>query len=285
MSFNKERQLTYAALTLPALGFLFVLLWPLGVALHSALTDAVGNFSTSHVRQVYSDSLFLQGLQFNVLIPVVSVALEVAIGLSMAIWFYHLRRGKTYWRTIAIVPFAVPEIVYLLTMKLVFRQHGYLNSLLLVTGGDTWTVGWLRPESPLLTAVVILVDAWRVTPVVFLIVLAALEQMPESYVEAARVDGATWWQVTRFVQVPLVVPALMVALALRMIDAFRIFATPFVLVGVQGLPVLTSLAYHYKMEANDPAAANVASLTLAFGLLLISLFVFLITTRTRKEGR
>lgn len=283
MSFNKERQLTYVFLTLPALAFLLVLLWPLGIALHSALTDASGYFSAVHIRQVYSDSLFLQGLQFNTLIPVVSVALEAAIGLSMALWFYHVRRGKMYWRTIAIVPFAVPEIVYLLTMKLVFRQHGYLNSLLFVTGGDSWTTNWLKPETSLLTAVVILVDAWRVTPVVFLIVLAALEQMPESYMEAARVDGASWWQTTRFVQVPLVVPALTVALSLRTIDAFRIFAAPFILVGVQGLPVLTSLAYHYKMEANDPAAANVASLTLAFGLLLISLFVFLIRTRSRRE--
>ena len=74
MSFNKERQLTYVFLTLPALAFLLVLLWPLGIALHSALTDSAGHFSTVHIQQVYSDSLFLQGLQFNTLIPVVSVA-------------------------------------------------------------------------------------------------------------------------------------------------------------------------------------------------------------------
>jgi multiple sugar transport system permease protein len=102
--------------------------------------------------------------------------------------------------------------------------------------------------------------------VVFLIVLMALEQMPESYLEAARVDSATRWQIIRLIQVPLAIPALLVALSLRAVDAFRIFATPFVLLGVEGMPVLTSVAYHYKMEANDAVAANAAALTLALAL-------------------
>jgi ABC-type sugar transport system permease subunit len=284
MTFDSQRKLTYTVMTLPAIAFFLVLLWPLGIAFHSALTNATGGLSFEHVRNVYTDPLFLRGLEFNALIPIVSVTLEAIVGLSMALWFYHVRRGKTIWRTIAIVPFAVPEIVYLLTMKLVFRQHGYLNSLLLTIGGQDSVVGWLQPESALLTVVVILVDAWRVTPIVFLIVLAALEQMPETYIEASRVDGASWWQVTCLIQIPLVLPALFIALALRAIDAFRIFATPLVLGGVQGVPVLTSVAYYYKMDANDAAAANVAALTLALGLLLASSFVFLFVARRKRDG-
>jgi ABC-type sugar transport system permease subunit len=284
VTFDSQRKYTYAIVTLPAIAFFLVLLWPLGVALHSALTNEAGRLSFEHVRNVYTDPLFLRGLEFNALIPIVSVTLEAIVGLSMALWFYHVRRGKTIWRTIAIVPFAVPEIVYLLTMKLVFRQHGYLNSLLLTIGGQDSVVGWLQPESALLTVVVILVDAWRVTPIVFLIVLAALEQMPETYIEASRVDGASWWQVTCLIQIPLVLPALFIALALRAIDAFRIFATPLVLGGVQGVPVLTSVAYYYKMDANDAAAANVAALTLALGLLLASSFVFLFVARRKRDG-
>jgi multiple sugar transport system permease protein len=284
MTFDTQRKLTYVAVTLPVIAFFLIMLWPLYVAFHSALTNAAGELSFEHVRRVYTDPLFLHGLEFNALIPAVSVALEAIVGLSMALWFYHVRRGKTVWRTIAIVPFAVPEIVYLLTMKLVFRQHGYLNSLISTIGGKESVVGWLQPESALLTVVVILVDAWRVTPIVFLIVLAALEQMPETYIEASRVDGASWWQVTRLIQIPLVLPALVIALALRAIDAFRIFATPLVLAGVQGVPVLTSVAYYYKMDANDASAANVAALTLALGLLLASSFVFLFVARRKRGG-
>jgi ABC-type sugar transport system permease subunit len=249
-----------------------------------SVTDAEGAFTTAHLSRVFSDTLFHRAIAYNLIIPVLSVSLEAVLGLSMALWFYHIRRGKTFWRTIAIVPFAAPEIVYLFTMKLLFREHGYINSALLGSGVTSGTVGWLDPGSGLVLTVVMLVDAWRVTPLVFLIVLAALEQMDESTIEAARVDGATWGQVIRHIQVPLVVPALAVAVTLRAVDAFRIFATPLVLVGVEGLPVLTSVAYHYKADLNDSAGANVVALTLALGLVLTALIGLYFYGRKGKRG-
>jgi len=285
MDYRRQRKWTYRIAAAPALGFLLLQVVPLGYAVETALTDAQGNLTAAHLRRVFADSLFLRGAGYNLLVPVVSVAVEAVVGVAMALWFFRLRRGKAFWRTVAIVPFAVPEIVYLLTMKLLFRQHGYLNSLLYGFGGNDWTVGWLRPGTALMVIVIILVDAWRVTPVVFLIVLMALEQLPASFLEAAEVDGATRWQVTWRIQIPLVVPALLIALALRAVDAFRIFATPLVLVGVQELPVLTSVAYHYQVEANDPAAANVASLTLGLALLLATAAALVvISSRRRKTG-
>jgi ABC-type sugar transport system permease subunit len=266
MTSASRRTWTYALAALPAMGFLALQAWPLGRAVLSVITDPQGGFTPAHIQAVLSDPLFLRGVRYNLFIPLVSVAFEALIGLAMALWFYYLRRGRALWRTIAIVPFALPEIVYLLTAKLIFRQHGYLNSILHRLGGEAAAVGWFQPQSLLSAGVIILVDAWRVTPVVFLIVLMALEQMPDSYLEAARVDSASRWQIIRLIQIPLAVPALLVALSLRAVDAFRIFATPFVLMGVEGMPVLTSVAYHYKMEANDAAAANVAALTLAAAL-------------------
>jgi multiple sugar transport system permease protein len=163
-------------------------------------------------------------------------------------------------------------------MKLLFRDHGYLNSFLATLWGMQ-PVHWFQPESLLLPVMIILIDAWRVTPLIFLIVLVALEQLPESFLDAARVDGAGFWQIARYIQIPLVVPALLVAVALRAVDAFQIFATPLVLVGVEGFPVVTSVAYHYQMEANNPAAANVAALSLAFFLLTATLGAFWLASR------
>ncbi|RKZ33242.1 hypothetical protein DRQ33_04580 [bacterium] len=282
MNYLTKRKLTYTLVAIPALGFLTLQIIPLIYAGITAITDAQGNFSLHNILFVLGDKLFLQGLKYNIIIPISSVVLEAFIGVAMAIWFYYLRRKKTFWRTVAIIPFAVPQIVYLLTMKLVFRQHGYLNSLLYNLGGADWIVNWFRPGSILSMIVIIFVDAWRVTPIVFLIVLAALEQMPESYIQAARVDGASLWQVIRHIQIPLVIPALLVALSLRAVDAFRIFATPFVLMGVQGMPVLTSVAYHYKIDANNPAAANTTALILAGGLFIATaLTLFLSRKRNR----
>ena len=282
MDYWKKQRWTYALAALPALAFLALQVWPLGQAVVSALTDKAGHLTTANITRVFGDRLFIRGIGYSLLVPVVSVALEAAVGLAMALWFYELRRGKTFWRTIAILPFAVPEIVYLLTMKLVFRQHGYLNSLLFAVGGEHAMVNWLSPDSPLMVGLIILIDAWRVTPIVFLIVLTGLEQIPESFIEAARIDGASRLQIALRILVPLVILALAVALALRAVDAFRIFATPLVLVGVDAMPVLTSVAYKYKVDQYDAPAANVAALTLALFLLLATLAAIALV-RKKKE--
>jgi len=274
MTTRRRLTRTYVALALPALLYLALQIPLLVSAVHSALTDETGAMTAGHVQRVMGDPLVARAALNNLVVPLCSVALEAGVGLVMALWFYRIRRGKTLWRTLAIVPFAVPEIVYLLTMKLLFRQHGYLNSLALSTGVLDHLPGWLTPGSALLFGVIVLVDAWRVTPLVFLIVLSALEQLDESVLQAASVDGARTGQVIRYIQVPLVLPALGVAIALRAIDAFRIFATPLVLVGVQGLPVLTSVAYHYQADLYDTAGANVVALTLGFGLATIALLGF-----------
>jgi len=282
MTHRRRFQRTYIALSLPALLYLALQIPLLGTAMHSALTDETGALTTDHLRRVLADPLFGRAALNNILLPVCSVALEAAVGLFMALWFYRIRLGKTLWRTLAIVPFAVPEIVYLLTMKLLFRQHGYLNSLALSAGLLDQLPGWLTPGSALLFGVVVLVDAWRVTPLVFLIVLSALEQLDESVLEAATVDGARISEVIRYIQVPLALPALGVAIALRAVDAFRIFATPLVLVGVQGLPVMTSVAYHYQADLYDTPAANLVALALGFALAVMALVGFAVVRRRER---
>ena len=283
MNYLTRRNLTYWLFAFPALLFLLLQIWPLGEALRSSLTNTNGQLTARNFSDVFADPLFREALRNNIVIPFFSVLLETLIGVGMALGFYNLRRGKTLWRTVAIVPYAVPEIVYVLTMKLVFREHGYLNSLLFSVAGSAGIVGWFQPGHVLTTIMIILIDAWRVTPVVFLIVLVALEQLPESFLDAAKVDGATGWQLARLIQIPLIIPALLIAIALRAIDAFRIFATPLILVGVEGLPVITSVAYHYKVDANNPAQANAAALSLAFFLLLATLAAFMFVRRRNNR--
>ena len=118
------------------------------------------------------------------------------------------------------------------------------------------------------TGVIITIDVWRVTPLVFLLVLVALEQIDRSLLEAVRLDGGGVWAEVRHVQIPLVLPMLGIAVALRAIDAFRIFATPFVLMGIQGFPVVTSFAYHRWADRGDPEGANAAALMLAAAIAL-----------------
>lgn len=284
MTFTAKRRLVYMMMAVPALIYLCLQVIPLAASVVDAFTDVEGAFTFGNFSRVFADPLFQKGALYNLLIPVVSVAMEAIIGVALALWFYYMRGSKTLWRTVAIVPFAVPQIVYLLTMKLVFRQHGYLNSLLFNIAGSGAVVNWFAPGSPLAVLLIMLIDAWRVTPIVFLIVLVALEQIPTDYIEAARVDGASTWNIIRKIQLPLVVPALLVALSLRAVDAFRIFATPYVLTGVQKIPVLTSVAYHYKAEAHNSASANATALTLAVGIFILIALALAIFGRRRSSA-
>src|SRR5262249_38709281 len=101
------------------------------------------------------------------------------------------------------------------------------------------------------------------TPVVFLMLLAALAAIPSSIYEAASLDGAGAWARFRTLTLPLLWPALIAAALLRGLDAIRIFAAPLVLAGVEGAPVLSTYAFHQWSDYGDDGAAAAASLALA----------------------
>ena len=121
----------------------------------------------------------------------------------------------------------------------------------------------MQPGSALAWCTVVAVDAWHVTPVVFLILLAALAGIPDEVREAAQLDGAGAWARLRLITLPLLRPALIAALLLRGVDALRIFATPLVLTGVEGVPVLSSYAYHQWSDYGSDTAAAAAAVSLA----------------------
>jgi ABC-type sugar transport system permease subunit len=161
----------------------------------------------------------------------------------------------------------LPEIVFLTIMRYVFASRGYANGALAALGVPP--VEWLLPGHALTFATVVLVDAWHVTPVVFLMLLAALTAIPEGILEAAKLDGARFWSRLRFIILPLLWPALVAAVLLRGVDALRVFATPLVLTGVEGVPVLSTYAYHQWSDyGNDGAAAAAAALLAVLSVLL-----------------
>jgi multiple sugar transport system permease protein len=272
-----RRELGWLALAAPAaLTLLALLAAPLAQAFVVALRPD-GAWCLDSFRYVLRDPLFHRALWLNLVVPTVSLALEAVLGLALALWLWRLTRGRVFWRTLALVPFALPEIVFLLTMKLLFREHGYLNSALAHL--DVSPILWLRPGSPLSTGVIIAVDVWRVTPIVFLLVLVALEQIDRSLLEAVRLDGGGVWAEVRHVQIPLAMPMLGIAVTLR-----AIFATPYVLMGIEGFPVVTSYAYHRWADRTDPSTANAAALLLAAAIAGVTALGVAIVRRRGAES-
>ena len=167
---------------------------------------------------------------FNTLVfVVVAVATEVVAGLALALLIGGLTRGKALMRTLMIIPILVPPVAIGSMFKLMFNHDfGFFNQLLSYAGMPP--VSWLGSTSLALLSV-ILVDVWHWVPFIFLILFAAVEGLPKEVLEAARVDGATRGQLLRRVTLPLLMPALTVALVFRSILAFKTFDEVYLLTG------------------------------------------------------
>lgn len=249
---------------LPLVLFLVVTLaWPLLRAIALALTDgATGAFpSVENLRVLGGDPLFRRALLGNLAVPVASVALELVAGVALALLLARRFPGRRLVRAAVVVPFALPEIVFLTVVRALLAPRGYANGALALAGLPP--LPFLVPGTVAAWASVIVVDAWRTTPVVFLIVLGALAALPADVAEAARLDGAGALRRLWFVTLPLLRPALVAAVLLRGLDALRIFAAPLVLTGVEGVPVLSTYAYHQWSDYGDDGLAAAASFVLA----------------------
>lgn len=249
--------------------FVVFLAFPTAYALKLSFTDSLtGTFPTlANFRLLWNDTLFWRALVGNIVVPVLSVAIELVLGLGLALLLAARFPGRRMLRAIVVIPFALPEIVFLTMMRYVFADRGYANAALIAAGAGP--VAWLLPGRVLTFLTVVAVDAWHVTPVVFLMLLAALTAIPEEIGEAARLDGAGSWHRFVYITLPLLQPALVAALLLRGVDALRVFATPLVLTGVEGVPVLSTYAYHQWSDyGNDGAAAAAATLLALLSVVL-----------------
>jgi len=235
-------------------------------------------------RGFTNHSQFERAVINTIIVALISLILEIGVGLSVALALHAKFHGRGFVRTVMLVPLGVPTIVSGALMLLIFARSGYMNSVLGLFAGliskipgvhfkwqnVSWTVagGWRT----LLTVAV--ADMWKVLPIITLIFLAGLQAIPEDVYEAADVDGATKWQ--RFIRVtlPLLVPYFTMALILRAIDAFRIFELALVLAG--GVePVLgTYIAGRYLPPTNDLYTSSAASIVL-FGFIMVFIILYL----------
>ena len=251
-------------LSAPLLLYLAALLAsPIAVASRLAVTDPVTGAvpSLASFRAIAGDPLFRRALVGNAIVPVATVALEVIAALALAVLLSRRLPGRRLVRAAVVIPFALPEIVFLTIVRSMLAEHGYANGVLVASGAPA--VDFLAPGSAAAYASVIVVDAWRTTPIAFLILLGALAAMPAEIAQAAELDGASAWRRFRWITLPLLRPTLWAILLLRGLDALRIFATPLILTGVEGVPVLSTYAFHQWTDQGDDGQAAAAAGVLA----------------------
>jgi trehalose transport system permease protein len=239
--------------------------------------------SFANYKFLFNDSMFWRALANNLLVPIGSLVVEFVLGLALALTLTARRSRSALIETAAILPFAIPEIVILTLARYIFMPRGYLNGALAMTGMHP--LPWLSPHNSLAMLTVIVVDAWHVTPVVMLMLMAGLQTIPVELYEAARLDGAGTLATFRFVTLPMLIPAIVGALILRGIDALRIFSTVLVLTGPEGVPVLSTYSYSLWDDAQKPHEAMAAAMILALMVTIIGLAGLALVRRfSRDDG-
>lgn len=203
----------------------------------------LGNYA-----RLLGDERFWNSLFNTFYFTAVSVSLEILFGLLIALAIHRAFPGRGMMRAVVLIPWAVPTVVSAKMWQWIYNPgFGIMNYLLREGGIISADVNWLGHKYIAIHAV-ILADVWKTTPFVALLLLAGLQVIPEDLYKAAVVDGAGAWRRFRHITLPLLRPAILIALLFRTLDAFRIFDTVYVLTGGgPGNKTETLSIYAYKI--------------------------------------
>jgi multiple sugar transport system permease protein len=235
----------------------------------AGLSRWAGSLGLRNYSNALQSSEWWAALRHTLIFTVSSVALELLIGLGMALAMHAAFRGQGLLRTTVLVPWAVLTVVTAVMWRTMFvSPYGFVNTIL-----GTQTV-WLGSE-PQALIVIILADVWKTAPFMALLILAGLQVIPGEVYEAAEVDGASAWQRFTRITLPLVMPAILVALIFRTLDALRIFDLPFVLTGGQnGTSTLSTIAQE-TFATNRIYGLGSAMAVLTFIIVMIVSFSYI----------
>jgi ABC-type sugar transport system permease subunit len=235
----KEQRLAWTLVTPALASIVLVALFPLGWTVWESLHQhdlrmpwlgrpfvGIANYLT-----IAHDARFWGALGHTTFFAVVTIALELVLGLALALAMNRTFRGRGLVRAAVLLPWAIPTVVAALLARFMFESpSGIIDTLLVRAGVVHEPIVWLA-GARVAWVPVILADVWKTTPFVALLLLAGLQNIDRELYEAAAIDGASaWWQLRR-ITLPLLKPALMVALIFRTLDAFRVFDLVYVLTG------------------------------------------------------
>ncbi|HET6700437.1 MAG TPA: sugar ABC transporter permease [Gemmatimonadaceae bacterium] len=236
---RQDRRLAVAfvtpAISVIALIAIFPLAWTVWNSLH--LQDLrmpwLGHpfVGLDNYAELARDPRFWQSLGHTLFFTVVTVALEIVLGMVLALAMNSAFRGRGAARATSLLPWAIPTVVAALLWRFMFdSQAGIVNALLVAIGILEQPMVWFI-EATTAWIPVILSDVWKTTPFVAILLLAGLQNIDKTLYEAAEVDGASaWWRLWH-ITIPLLKPTIFVALIFRTLDAFRVFDLLYALTG------------------------------------------------------
>jgi trehalose/maltose transport system permease protein len=221
----------------------------------------------------------------TILFAVVSVSFETVFGLVIALVLHQQFRGRAFVRAAVLIPWAIPTIVSAkMWAWMLHDQFGIINDMLLSLGLISQPVAWTASPDTAMIAV-LMVDIWKTTPFMALLILAGLQMVPGDIYEAAKLDGVPAWRVFRKVTLPLIMPAVLVAVVFRALDALRVFDIVYVLTPNTDATRTMSVYARENLFDYDQFAYGSAASTLLFLVIALITITFIMATRMDLEGK
>jgi multiple sugar transport system permease protein len=284
---RSERRLGWTLCAPAVVAMLLVTAYPIGYAIVLSLQNLDLRFpddtswaGLTNYQTVLTSSLWWQDVLNTVVITVFSVAIELTLGMLIALVMYRAIFGRGLVRTTVLIPYGIVTVVAAFAWQFAFAPGtGFVNPALGID--KAWFGGQISSLS-----VIIFAEVWKTTPFMALLLLAGLTTIDDGLYEAARVDGASAVQRFFRITLPLMKPAILVALLFRTLDAFRIFDNIFIMTrGAQNTESVSILGYNQIISRTNLGLGSAVSVLIFISVLIIAFaFVRLLGVRM-AEGR
>jgi multiple sugar transport system permease protein len=286
---RSERRLGWLLCAPAVIAMLLVTAYPIGYAIVLSLQHLDLRFpddnafaGLSNYETVLTSSLWWEDIFNTLFVTVISVSLELVLGMALALVMYRAIFGRGAIRVAVLIPYGIVTVVAAFAWQFAFLPDtGFVNQLPLIADDKAWFGDRFSAF-----AVIIMAEVWKTTPFMALLLLAGLTTIDDGLYEAAKVDGANAWQRFRKITLPLMKPAILVALLFRTLDGFRIFDTIFIMTrGAQDTESVSILGYNQLIGRLNLGLGSAVSV-LIFICVLIIAFVFVRVLGVRMaEGR
>lgn len=293
MSLTKLRTTWAWIFLVPTLVVIFLIAgFPLLRTIWLSLTDAtlynLGDYkfvAIKNYKTLFSDPLWWSSVLNTIIFTVFSVAIETTLGLVIALSLHRKFKGRGLLRAAILVPWAIPTVVSSKIWEwLLHDQFGFINAMLMYVGFIDSPIAFMGNPSYALPAIVA-VDVWKTTPFMALLILAGLQAIPKGLYEASAIDGAGAVKSFFKITLPLLKPALLVALIFRSLDALRVFDIIYILQGNNDKTATMSIyARQQLIDFQEVGIGSAASVAI---FIVISLFTlaYVLTMKVNFERR
>ena len=222
---------------------------------------------------LFKNGYFQQAVWNTIKFTILAVVLEMALGLLIAVFVNSLKRGQKIMRTLLLLPYLLPAVTVALSWRMMLSaNYGIINQFLKGLGLPVFN--WFM-DTKTAFGTILLIDVWQNVPFVFLLLYASLQSVSENQYEAARIDGAGFFQQFWYITLPNIKGSLALCALLRTIDTFRLFEKVNVLTG--GGPAgttttITQFLYTYGIKSLDFGFGSAGAIVMTWLVLILSSF-------------